>query len=340
MHYDEVVAQGLKVFDEVGIDRRWLDLGGETQSQNRLNRAYTDSLTIETRVLGSKVADTSAKIFGVDLPSPLMPAAMISSRVMEKLSNSSSWQRLNIEPGASYMDEFSKGVLDAGSVMWFGLNGESEPLAKFRKERGNAVAIVKPMKDKAKVLETLRWAESQGCIAVGMDVDAMFYEKAFDEDEGPEYLGPQTVEDLKDYRGAVSLPFVVKGVLSVHDAKVATKEVGADALVVSNHGGEVIDFSTPVLEALPAIRKSVGEGVAIFADGGMRRGSDAFKALALGADGVCFGSLLVLAFAAHGRRGVSEMLHILRSELRRIMSYAGCATVDDIGEDVVHHARV
>ena len=336
MHYDEIVDEGLRVFDRAGIDRRWLDLGGETQSQNRINRSFIDSLALETRILGSGFADTSTTVFGVKLPAPIMPAAMISSRVMEKLTKSEVWaERMAGNAGVDYMEEFSKGVLDGGSMMWFGLSGESASLAKFTAGGGKAVAIVKPMKDKAKVLETFRWAERAGCVALGMDVDAMFYEKAFDEDEGPLYLGPQTIEDLKGYRSAVSVPFIVKGVLSVRDAEIATKDIGADSLVVSNHGGEVIDYTVPVLDALPRIRKSVGKGVPLFVDGGMRRGSDAFKALALGADGVCFANLLVLAFAAHGRKGVAEMLRVLYQELRRIMSYTGCKTVVDIDESVV-----
>jgi len=341
VHYDEIVAEGLRVFDRAGIDRRWLDLGGETQSQNRINRSFTDSIAIETRVLGSDFADTSSEVFGVPLPAPIMPAAMISSRVMERLSKSELWAaRMGGNAGASYMDEFAAGVLEGGSMMWFGLSGESEPLEKFVKAGGRAVGIVKPMKDKPKVLETFKWAEETGCAAVGMDVDAMFYEKAFDEDEGPPYLGPQSVEDLKRYRGSVGVPFIVKGVLGVKDAEVAVKQVGADALVVSNHGGEVIDYAVPVLDALPRVRSAVGKDVAVFAEGGMRRGSDAFKALALGADGVCFGNLLVLAFAANGRSGVAEMLRILYQELKRVMSYAGTKRVADIDATAIRRLSV
>jgi 4-hydroxymandelate oxidase len=336
LHYDEIVADGLKVFDEAKIDRRWLDLGGETQSQNRINRKHIDSLTIETRVLGSDFAETSATIFGTRIPAPIMPAAMISSRVMEKLTKSEVWLKRMGAKDTTYMEEFSKGVAEAGSIMWFGIAGESEVVPKMIKDGGKAIAIVKPMKDKRKNLDAFKWAEKIGCIAVGMDVDAMLYEKAFDEDEGPSYLGPQSLDDLKRYKSSTSLPFILKGILSTRDARMAKEVVGADALVVSNHGGEVIDYALPVLQALPAVREAIGKEMPIFVDGGMRRGSDAFKALALGANGVCFANLLVLAFAAHGRTGVAEMLRILYKELGRIMGYTGFKSIGEIESSIIH----
>jgi 4-hydroxymandelate oxidase len=335
VHYDEIVDEGLRALDRARIDRKWLNLGGETQSQNKMNREYIDSLVLETRILGRGLADTGCTLFGQKLPAPIMPAAMISSRVMEKLANSGEWSRVAPEVSKDYIEEFNRGVVDAGSISWLGVDGESQTASKVLGGGGKAVVIVKPIKDKAKALETFRWAEKLGSVAVGMDVDSMFYEKAFDEDEGPSYLGPQTIADLRLYKKATSLPFIVKGVLSARDAKIAKDEVGADALVVSNHGGEVIDYTMPVLMALPEIRKAVGEEMNLFVDGGMRRGSDAFKALALGADGVCFGTLLVLAFAAGGKGGVAEMLRILYQELRRVMSYTGCRTINEIEPGVV-----
>lgn len=335
LHYDELVQEGLGALDEAGIDRKWLNLGGETQTQNRKNREHIDSLAIETRILGSGFADAKCTVFGVKLPAPIMPATMISSRVMEKLVKSAPWKERTKSTSGDYVEEYARGVADAGSMMWFGVDGESEKVSRLISEGVKAVVIVKPMQDKGKTLSTFRWAEKSGCVAVGMDVDAMFYEKAFDEEPGPAYLGPQTLSDLQGYKKATSLPFVVKGVLSRRDARIAKDEVGADALVVSNHGGETIDYSIPVLRALPEVRKEVGRETPIFVDGGMRRGSDAFKALALGADGVCFGSLMVLAFAARGRAGVAEMLRVLGKELERIMSYAGCLGVGDIDPTVV-----
>jgi len=335
--YDEIVEEGLRVFELAKIDKRWLDLGSETGSQNRINRHYIDSLTFEMRILGSDFADTRTSLFGVKLPAPIMPAAIISSRVIEKLTKSEIWQsRTSYSFDLDYMGEFARGVADAESVMWWGTNSESDLIANAIRDGVKVVLIVKPLRDKEKVLRMVNWAEKVGCIAVGMDIDSMFYEKAYDEYEGPKHHGPQSISDLKRYRRATDLPFIVKGVLSAHDAGIATEEIGADALVVSHHGGEAIDYATPVLQVLPQIRKAVGKKTKLIVDTGMRRGTDVFKALALGADGACFGSLLVLAFTAYGRYGVTNMLQILYGELRRIMSYTGCKTVERINPRVIH----
>ena len=86
MRYDEIVDKGLLILQDAGIGH-WMNLGAETQSQNRLNRQYMDALTFEMRFLGDgKWADTGTKLFGVDLPAPIMPAALTASRVINKLA--------------------------------------------------------------------------------------------------------------------------------------------------------------------------------------------------------------------------------------------------------------
>ena len=127
---------------------------------------------------------------------------------------------------------------------------------------------------------------------------------------------------------------MVKGVLSVQDA-LAAKEIGADAIVVSSHGGETIDYAMPILEALPAVRLAVPE-MTILVDSGFRRGADVFKALALGADCVAMTTQLVVACAAGGRDGVRSMMLLLQEELQRVMSLTACPTVLEIQRSVVH----
>ncbi len=337
MRYDEIVAEGLRVFEKANIDKKWLDLGAETQSQNRLNRQFMDSLTIETRILGSEVADTTTELFGVKMPSPIMPAAMISSRILEKLWKSEIPSgRTSYSFSTDYLEEFTNGVNDAGSIMWRGANSPIDSIESMIKEGAKIAIMIKPLGDKARVLAVVKWAEKVGCVAVGVDIDSMFLEKANDEYEGPRRHGPQTVSDLKRYKNATDLPFVIKGVLSVHDARVATEQIGADAIVVTNHGGEVIDYSIPILRVLPAIRKAVGKKTTILVDSQLRRGSDVFKALALGADGACFGNLLVLAYVAYGREGVANMIQVLNGELKRVMTYTGSKTVRSIDPTVIH----
>src|SRR5207245_2012432 len=153
--------------------------------------------------------------------------------------------------------------------------------------------------DDEMVLRHLEKAAELGCVAVGMDVDVFFLEKAWDEVPGPDLLGHKTLDDMRRFRAATKLPFVIKGVLSAHDARHAC-DLGADGLIVSSHGGETIDYAMPVLQALPAVRRECPR-LPILVDSGFRRGADMLKALALGANGVGIASLLLLVYAGGGR---------------------------------------
>jgi isopentenyl diphosphate isomerase/L-lactate dehydrogenase-like FMN-dependent dehydrogenase len=323
MRYDEVVEKGLQVLRESGIEH-WLNLGAETQSQNRLNREYIDSLTFEMRFLGDgRWADTRTTLFGIELPAPLMPAPLTESRVINKLGK---WEEPWLEPLAA-------GVAQAGSLMWVGMSTPEE-LRLIVNQGAPVVKIVKPLRDSAEILRRIQDAEEQGVVAIGMDIDAMYLEKAFDEEPGPPFLGPKSMAEIRAFREATSLPFVIKGVLSVHDALLARDKIGAECIVVSNHGGEAIDYSVPILKVLPEIRAAAPD-MTIVVDSGFWRGTDALKALALGADGVCFGNLLLLAFVANEAEGVADMLGILTEELRRNMSMTGCKTIDTIEPSII-----
>jgi len=323
MRYDEIVNKGLDILRRSGIEH-WLNLGAETQTQNRLNREHIDSLTFETRFLGDgKWADTHTTLFGIDLPAPLMPAPLTASRVITRLG-------MGDEP---WLERFAAGVAQAGSIMWMGMSTPDE-LEGILAQGAPVIKIVKPFRDNEEILRRLKHAEEHGAVAAGIDIDAMYLEKAFDETPGPDFLGPKSIDELRTFRRATSLPFVLKGILSVQDARIARDEIGADCLVVSNHGGESIDYAVPVLKVLPEIKAAVPE-LTLLVDSGFKRGTDALKALALGAAGVCFGNLLLLAFVAEGAEGVAEMLSLLAEELRRDMSITGCKTIAGIEPSIL-----
>jgi isopentenyl diphosphate isomerase/L-lactate dehydrogenase-like FMN-dependent dehydrogenase len=167
-----------------------------------------------------------------------------------------------------------------------------------------------------------------------MDIDVFFLEKAWDEVPGPAVLGHKTLDDVRRYRAATRLPFVVKGVLSAHDARLA-QDLGADALIVSFHGGEAIDYAMPVLEALPLVRRECPD-LPILVDCGFRRGTDVLKALALGANGVGMATLLLVACAGGGRDAVAAMMEAVYAELARSMSITGCRSVGTIDPSILH----
>lgn len=323
MRYGEIMEQGLAMIREAGIEH-WLNLGAETQSQNRLNREYMDRLTFELRLLGSVWADTRATLLGVDLPAPIMPSALTSSRVIRKLNR---WD----EP---WLELFAAGVADAGSIMMVGQSTNDE-LDRIMDRGARVIRIVKPHYDNDEVLRQIRHAEDKGAVAIGIDFDAMFLEKAFDEKPGPDYLADKTIAEYKMFRAATRLPFIMKGVLSVRDALIARDEIGADCIMVSNHGGETIDYTVPILKILPDIKRAAPD-LTILVDSGFRRGSDVFKALALGADGVCMVTTLLVAFVANGSQGVADMLRALQDELKRVMTLTGCQSIRAIDPTIIH----
>jgi L-lactate dehydrogenase (cytochrome) len=132
--------------------------------------------------------------------------------------------------------------------------------------------------------------------------------------------------DLRWIRDAWSGPIVVKGVLTADDARRAV-DAGASAVVVSNHGGRQLDGVAPTLRALPEVVTAVGDRVEVLLDGGIRRGSDVVKALALGARAVLIGRAYAYGLGAAGEEGVRRALAILRDDLVRTLILLGCPSI-------------
>lgn len=131
------------------------------------------------------------------------------------------------------------------------------------------------------------------------------------------------------------LPVLLKGILHPDDARRA-RDVGAAGVIVSNHGGRTLDTALPTAWALPAIAQAVGADLAVLVDGGIRRGTDVFKALALGADAVLIGRPCLHGLAHAGAAGVAHVLRLLRDELDAAMALCGCATLADIHIDRIY----
>ncbi len=143
---------------------------------------------------------------------------------------------------------------------------------------------------------------------------------------------PFSWDDLAHLRNRWQGQFVVKGVLSGADARRAV-DSGADAVVVSNHGGRQLDGAPATLQMLPGVVEAVGGDVEVLIDGGIRRGSHVVAALALGARAVLIGRPYLFGLASAGERGVERILDILRAEMRRTMVLMGCPSVDQLSPD-------
>jgi isopentenyl diphosphate isomerase/L-lactate dehydrogenase-like FMN-dependent dehydrogenase len=143
-----------------------------------------------------------------------------------------------------------------------------------------------------------------------------------------------TWQDLHWIRDAWGGPIIIKGVHTGEDARRAV-DAGADALVVSNHGGRQLDSVAPTLRMLPEVLASVGDRVEVLLDGGIRRGSDIVKALCLGARAVMVGRAYAYGLGAAGETGVARAIEILRADLIRTLKLLGCASVADLDRSFI-----
>jgi len=129
-------------------------------------------------------------------------------------------------------------------------------------------------------------------------------------------------------------PFAIKGLLRAEDARQAV-DIGATAVMLSNHGGRQLDGAAAPVSCVAPVRDAVGDALEIIVDGGIRRGTHVLKALALGADACSVGRSYLYGLAAGGQRGVEHALHLLREELRRDMALLGCQRLDQLSPDLL-----
>jgi L-lactate dehydrogenase (cytochrome) len=141
-------------------------------------------------------------------------------------------------------------------------------------------------------------------------------------------------EDIEWLRGEWNGPIVIKGIQSVADAVIAADR-GIDAIALSNHGGRQLDSAPAPLDLLPDVAEAVGGRTEIICDGGVRRGSDIVKALALGATACMAGRAYLYGLGAAGEAGVDHVLDILASDMRRTMALIGCPTVKELDQEYV-----
>jgi L-lactate dehydrogenase (cytochrome) len=140
--------------------------------------------------------------------------------------------------------------------------------------------------------------------------------------------------DVEWLRSVWDGPIVIKGIQTVEDAKIAVAE-GVEGIVLSNHGGRQLDTAPVTLDLLRQVRDALGDGPVLIADGGVRRGSDIVKAVALGADAAMAGRAYLYGLGACGERGVDRVLELLAEDMARTMGLLGCATLADLTPDLV-----
>ena len=195
---------------------------------------------------------------------------------------------------------------------------------------GCGVPTVKPW-DRDTVFQKLEAVRKADPVAIAMDIDGAGL--PFLQHRTPP-AGSKTVAELREIIEFAQKPFILKGIMTVNGARKAM-EAGAAGIVVSNHGGRVLDQCPATAEVLPAIADAVGGRIKVFVDGGLRTGLDVFKALALGADGVLIGRPFVTMVYGGGADGVQVYVDKLQSELQDAMQMCGVHSLDEIGRDQI-----
>ena len=307
----EIYAKGKENLEKMGVSLTFppdSDIGASSKE----NRKYLDSLFFEPQFLDPVEADTSLTLFGRKLKTPALCSALSMLPFMPE----------------NCLVDIARGIGNAGSLMMLGIGGSAE-LQNAIDTGAPIVKIVKPYRKTELIYEKVRDAESRGCVAVGMDIDHSLGRLRGDRVDGTEIRGPQRSDELRQLISQSKLPFIIKGVLSISDAQKAV-EIGASAIVVSNHAANSLLFGLPSMIALPRIVDSVGKKLTVLVDSGFKTGNDVLKALAFGAKAVGFGWSMVLAFTADGSSGVELLVNQITTELFRTMTAVGCPNLSTI----------
>ena len=272
----------------------------------------------------SRPEDTTLELFGQKFKYPFFagPVGAVSMHYSDKFND------------MTYNDLLVSACAENGIAAFTGdgVNPkvmESATVA-IAKVNGRGIPTIKPWNiDTIKVKMDL--AHKAGAFAVAMDIDAAGL--PFLKNMTPP-AGGKSVDQLRRIAELAGVPFIVKGIMTVKGALKA-KEAGAKAIVVSNHGGRVLDQSPATAEVLPEIADAVGSGMKILVDGGIRSGTDIFKALALGADGVLICRPFVTAVYGGGKEGVKIYIEKLAEELKDTMAMCGAFSLSEITKDMV-----
>ncbi len=268
--------------------------------------------------------DTSFDFFGQKMKYPVFagPVGAVNMHYGDKYND------------VEYNNILVKACADAGIAAFTGDGMQSEVMVAaseaIRKSGGTGVPTVKPW-DEDTLKDKFALVEASQCKVVAMDVDAAGLPFLQQMDKP---AGAKSVEELSDIVKMAKRPFIVKGVMTVKGALKA-KEAGAAGIIVSNHGGRVLDQCPATAEVLQEIADAVGDYMMVLVDGGIRSGVDVFKALAMGADAVVIARPYVTAVYGGAEEGVKLYTEKIGAELVDTMKMCGAASLSDITKDMI-----
>ncbi len=268
--------------------------------------------------------DTALELFGRHLSTPALVAPVGSFSLI----------------GERAEHHVVEGAGQAGTMVFVSHAAKSNVREWAEGASGPLVFMGYLSRGRAEVLEYARLAEDLGYAAVGLTMDVIQPTKLGDRiplstrDGKPRKGHPASPKDIELLKREVSLPVVVKGIMGARDARIAL-DAGADALVVSNHGGRLFDFNRAAIEALPEVVEAVGERVPVLLDSGIRSGGDIVKALALGAKAVLVGRPWWWGGGGAGPPGPERVIHILTGEVKRVLVMTGVSAVTQVTDSIL-----
>lgn len=272
--------------------------------------------------------DTSTTLLGLKLSMPVL-AAPIGG-----ISFNMGGKRTEEE----YITAIIDGCKQEGII---GCTGDGVPpfiheagFAAISATGGHGIPFIKPWED-AELYEKLSKAENCGAPILGMDIDAA---GLITLRKMGRPVSPKSLDTLREIISKIGAKFIVKGVMTPEDAALAL-EAGADAIVVSNHGGRVLDHTPGTAEVLPDIAAEMKGKLGIIVDGGVRTGADVLKMLALGADAVMIGRPFSIAAMGGLTEGVTTFIAALRTELMQAMVMTGTKSIEKISPSILYRGQ-
>ena len=291
---------------------------GSGKSASRNYSAWQDIYLNMDTISRERPVDTSFSLFGHSFAYPIFAAPM--GAVEEHFSTELTQEQ--------YDNLLIAGCKRAG-IMAFtgdGLRDENFPIScDAIRRNGFGVPTIKPW-SKERVFARIDLAKDAGAKVLCMDIDGSGL--PFLKNMNPP-SGTKTVEELREIIEYAGVPFIIKGIMTVQGALKA-REAGASGIIVSNHGGRVLDQTPATAWVLPQISDAVGKTMTVMVDGGIRTGLDVFKALALGADAVLIGRPFAACIYGAGVQGIEAYVQQLGAELRDAMQMCGPRKLQDI----------
>ena len=334
-------------------DNAWIYLNGGAADgiTIRNNRGALDSISLVPRVLRDmKAGSTSLTLLGLQLAHPVLLAPVAYQALFHRDGELATAMAAAATDALMVVSTQASRTLESvaqageGAPQWFQLyiHADRDVTLELvrRAEAAQYRAIVLTVDAP---VNGIRYAEQRASFRLPPHVRAANME-GLDSRPSPNghghpvfdvaMRGAPTWADVEWLRQITALPIVLKGILSVEDARLAASS-GADAIVVSNHGGRTLDTLVPTAYQLPYIADAMEGRIPILVDGGIRRGTDIVKALALGAQAVMIGRAYIFALASAGALGVAHAVKLLVDELAVSMALVGARRLEDIVRDHV-----